>query len=165
MKSFHDYHGILASPEIDAVLVTVPDHSHALIAIEAAIAGKHVYVQKPVTYSIAEAIGLRRAVEAKNIILQTGSQQRSEHPWRSFRAASEAVRNGRIGQLQTIKIGVGLDKPSGRTPAPMPVPENLDYERWLGPAPEQPYMEHRVHPQNASTAAPAGSPRKISAWA
>ena len=113
MKSFHDYHGILASPEIDAVLVTVPDHSHALIAIEAALAGKHVYVQKPVTYSIAEAIGLRRAVEAKSVILQTGSQQRSEHPWRSFRAASEAVRDGRIGRLQTIKIGVGLDKPSG----------------------------------------------------
>ncbi len=147
VKSFHDFHEVLAASEIDAVVVTVPDHSHALIAIAAAIAGKHVYVQKPVTYSIAEAIGLRRAVEAKKIILQTGSQQRSEHPWRSFRAASEAVRNGRLGQLHTIKIGLGLDHPSGRPPAPMPVPENLDYERWLGPAPEQPYMEDRVHPQ------------------
>src|ERR1700748_1595778 len=78
VKTFHDYHDILASPEIDAVVITVPDHSHALLAIKAAIAGKHVYVQKPVTYSIAEAIGLRRAVEAKKIILQTGSQQRSE---------------------------------------------------------------------------------------
>ena len=148
VKTFHDYHDVLASPDIDAVIVTVPDHSHALIAIEAAIAGKHVYVQKPVTYNIAEAIGLRRAVEAKKIILQTGSQQRSERPWKSFRAASEAVRNGRIGQLQTIKIGVGLDKSSGKKPLPMPVPENLDYERWLGSAPEQPYMEGRVHPQN-----------------
>ena len=148
VKTFHDYHDVLASPDIDAVIVTVPDHSHALVAIEAAIAGKHVYVQKPVTYNIAEAIGLRRAVEAKKIILQTGSQQRSERPWKSFRAASEAVRNGRIGQLKTIKIGVGLDKPSGHAPAPMPVPENLDYERWLGAAPEQPYMEGRVHPQN-----------------
>jgi myo-inositol 2-dehydrogenase/D-chiro-inositol 1-dehydrogenase len=148
VKTFHDYHDILASPEIDAVVITVPDHSHALLAIHAAIAGKHVYVQKPVTYSIAEAIGLRRAVEAKKIILQTGSQQRSERPWKSFRAASEAVRNGRIGQLKTIKIGVGLDKPSGHAPAPMPVPPNFDYERWLGSAPEQPYMELRVHPQN-----------------
>jgi predicted dehydrogenase len=148
VKTFHDYHDVLASPEIDAVVVTVPDHWHALIAIEAAAAGKHVYVQKPVTYSILEAIGLRRAVEAKKIILQTGSQQRSERPWKSFRAASEAVRNGRIGQLRTIKIGIGLDKPSGKKPAPMPVPENLDYERWLGAAPEQPYMEGRVHPQN-----------------
>jgi myo-inositol 2-dehydrogenase / D-chiro-inositol 1-dehydrogenase len=149
IKTFHDYHDVLASPEIDAVVVTVPDHSHAIVAVEAAIAGKHIYVQKPVTYSIAEAIGLRRAVEAKKIILQTGSQQRSEHPWHSFRAASEAVRNGRLGRLKTIKIGIGLDQASGHKPAPMRVPPNLDYERWLGAAPEQPYMEGRVHPQNS----------------
>jgi myo-inositol 2-dehydrogenase / D-chiro-inositol 1-dehydrogenase len=149
IKTFHDYHDVLASPEIDAVVVTVPDHSHARVAIEAAIAGKHIYVQKPVTYSIAEAIALRKTVEATKIILQTGSQQRSERPWKSFRAASEAVRNGRIGQLKTIKIGVGLDKPSGHMPAPMPVPPDLDYERWLGSAPEQPYMEGRGHPQNS----------------
>jgi predicted dehydrogenase len=149
VKTFHDYHDVLASPDIDAVVVTVPDHSHARLAIAAAIAGKHVYVQKPVTYSIVEAIGLRRAVEAKKIILQTGSQQRSERPWGSFRKASEFVRNGRIGQLKTIKIGVGLDKASGHAPAPMPVPENLDYERWLGSAPEQAYMELRGHPQNS----------------
>jgi predicted dehydrogenase len=149
VKTFHDYHDVLASPDVDAVVVTVPDHSHALVAIQAAIAGKHVYVQKPVTYSIEEAIGLRKAVEAKKIILQTGSQQRSERPWGSFRKASEAVRNGRIGQLQTIKIGIGLDKASGFAPAPMPAPDNLDYERWLGSAPEQPYMERRVHPQDS----------------
>ncbi len=149
VKTFHDYREVLASPDIDAVVVTVPDHSHALVAISAAIAGKHIYVQKPVTYNIAEAIGLRKAVEAKKIILQTGSQQRSEHPWGSFRKASEAVRNGRIGQLKTIKIGIGLDHASGHPPAPMPVPENLDFERWLGSAPEQPYMERRVHPQNS----------------
>ena len=149
VKTFHDYREVLTSPEIDAVVISVPDHSHARLAIEAAIAGKHVYVQKPVTYNIAEAVGLRRAVEATKIILQTGSQQRSERPWRSFRAASEAVRNGRIGQLKTIRIGIGLDKPSGHAPNPMPVPHNLDYERWLGSAPEQPYMELRVHPQNS----------------
>ena len=117
IKTYHDYRDVLAAPDIDAVVITVPDHSHARLAIEAAIARKHIYVQKPVTYSIAEAIGLRRAVEATKVILQTGSQQRSERPWRSFRAASEAVRNGRIGQLQTIRIGVGLDKPSGKVPA------------------------------------------------
>jgi predicted dehydrogenase len=154
IKTFHDYHDVLASPEIDAVVITVPDHWHALVAIEAAIAGKHVYVQKPVTYDIIEAIGLRKAVEAKKIILQTGSQQRSEHPWGSFRKASEAVRNGRLGQLKTIKIGVGLDQASGKPPAPMTVPENLDFERWLGSAPEQPYMEGRVHPQDSLTGRP-----------
>jgi myo-inositol 2-dehydrogenase/D-chiro-inositol 1-dehydrogenase len=149
VRTYHDYHDILASPDIDAVVVTVPDYLHALVAIEAAIAGKHIYVQKPVTYSIVEAMALRRTVEAKGIILQTGSQQRSERPWGSFRKASEAVRNGRLGQLHTIKIGVGIDKPSGHRPAPMPVPATLDYERLLGPAPEQPYMELRVHPQNS----------------
>jgi predicted dehydrogenase len=149
VKTFHDYRDVLASPEIDAIVVTVPDHSHARLAIAAAIAAKHVYVQKPVTYSIVEAIALRKTVEATKIILQTGSQQRSEHPWKSFRVASEAVRNGRIGQLQTIKIGVGLDKASGHAPAPMRVPENLDYEHWLGSAPEQAYMERRVHPQDS----------------
>ncbi len=154
VKTFHDYHDILAAADIDAVVISVPDHSHAIVAIEAALAGKHIYVQKPVTYSIAEAIGLRKAVEAKKIILQTGSQQRSERPWRSFRAASEAVRNGRIGQLKTIKIGVGLDHASGHAPAPTPVPENLDFERWLGSAPEQPYMEPRVHPQDSQDGRP-----------
>jgi myo-inositol 2-dehydrogenase/D-chiro-inositol 1-dehydrogenase len=149
VKSFHDYHDVLASPEIDGVVITVPDHSHARLAIDAAIAGKAVYVQKPVTYSIAEAIGLRKAVAATKIILQTGSQQRSERPWQSFRAASEAVRNGRIGQLHTIKIGLGMDQPSGHLPAPMPVPPNLDYEHWLGSAPEQSYMERHVHPQDS----------------
>jgi predicted dehydrogenase len=154
IKTFHDYHDILASPEIDAVVVTVPDHWHALVAIEAVIAGKHIYVQKPVTYDIVEAIGLRKAVEAKKIILQTGSQQRSERPWGSFRKASEAVRNGKIGQLKTIKIGVGLDHASGKKPLPMPVPENLDFETWLGSAPQQPYMEGRVHPQDSLNGRP-----------
>ncbi len=154
IKAFHDYREILASPEIDAVIVTVPDHSHALVAIEAVLAGKHVYLQKPVTYNIAEGIGLRKAVQAKGIILQAGSQQRSQRPWHSFRAASEAVRNGRIGRLRTIKIGLGLDKSSGHAPAPMPVPPNLDYERWLGSAPEQPYMEGRVHPQESASGRP-----------
>ena len=154
IKTYVDYRDVLAAPEIDAVVVTVPDHSHARQAIEAAIAGKHIYIQKPVTYNIAEAIGLRRAVEATGIILQTGSQQRSERPWHSFRAASEAVRNGRVGQLKTIKIGIGLDRPSGHPPAPMPVPGDLDYERWLGSAPEQPYMERRVHSQTSITDRP-----------
>jgi myo-inositol 2-dehydrogenase/D-chiro-inositol 1-dehydrogenase len=149
IRTYHNFHDVLAAPDIQAVVITIPDHSHAYVAIAAALAGKHVYVQKPVTYSIAEAICLRRAVEAKKIILQTGSQQRSERPWGSFRAASEAVRNGRIGQLQTIRIGVGIDKAAGKKPASMAVPANLDYEHWLGPAPEQSYMEGHVHPQHS----------------
>ncbi|TAK92577.1 MAG: Gfo/Idh/MocA family oxidoreductase [Verrucomicrobia bacterium] len=153
-KTFSDFHDVLASKEIDAVVVSVPDHWHALVATSAALAGKNIYVQKPITYNIAESIALRKAVRARKVILQTGSQQRSEHPFPAFRPASEAVRNGRIGKLKTIKIGIGLDKPSGKKPAPMTVPENLNFDRWLGAAPEQPYMEGRVHPQDSLSGRP-----------
>jgi myo-inositol 2-dehydrogenase / D-chiro-inositol 1-dehydrogenase len=159
VKTYRDYREVLASPEIDAVIVTVPDHAHALIAIQAAIAGKHLYVQKPVTYSIAEAIGLRRAVEARDVILQTGSQQRSERPWGSFRKASEAVRNGRIGQVQTIRIGLGLDRPRCAcrriwiTSAGWARPRNSLI--WRGAS----------TPRTAWRAGRAGSRRRISAWA
>lgn len=145
--SYRDYREVLARADIDAVIVTPPDHWHAIIAVEAALAGKDLYVQKPITYDIAESIALRTAVRAKGRILQTGSQQRSSNPWNTFRIASEAVRNGRIGTLRTIRVGIGQDQPRGRGPMAQPVPATFDYETWLGPAPEQPYMEERVHPQ------------------
>ncbi len=149
VKIYPSYQAVLADPAVDAVVVSLPDHWHGLVATAAAIAGKHMYVQKPLTYNIEEAIALRKAVQAKKVILQTGSQQRSESPFAAFRAASEAVRNGRVGKLKTIKIGVGIDKPSGKRPAPMPVPDSFDFETWLGSAPQQPYMEGKVHPQNS----------------
>ncbi len=154
VRAFRDHRELLAQKDVDAVVVSTPDHWHALVAVEAAIAGKHLYVQKPVTYDVAEAIALRKVVHAKGVVLQTGSQQRSEEPWSSFRVASELVRNGRVGRLKTIRIGLGIDAPSGKRPAPMEVPPNLDFERWLGAAPEQPYMEGRVHPQESLTGRP-----------
>jgi len=148
VKAYHDFHEVLSRKDIDAVIVSVPDHQHAFVAIQAVLAGKDVYVQKPLTYSISEAIALRSAVKAKKRILQTGSQQRSEKPWNTFRIASEAVRNGRIGKIQTVKIGIGIDKPKGIKPQSQTPPTTFDYERWLGAAPEQPYMELRCHPQD-----------------
>jgi myo-inositol 2-dehydrogenase / D-chiro-inositol 1-dehydrogenase len=127
-------------------VVSVPDHWHAQIAVEAVLAGKDVYVQKPMTYTIAESIALRKATRAKKRVLQVGSQLRSTEP---FRRVTELVRNGAIGRVHTVKISVGRDKPSGRAPTPEAVPATLDYMRWLGPAPEQPYMEGRVHPQDS----------------
>jgi predicted dehydrogenase len=147
IKAYRDYHEVLARSDIDAVIVTPPDHWHAIIAVEAALAGKDIHVQKPITYDIAEAIALRTAVRAKKRILQTGSQQRSSKPWNTFRIATEAVRNGRIGQIKVVRIGIGQDQPKGVPPRPQPVPKTLDFQTWLGPAPEQPYMEERVHPQ------------------
>jgi len=148
VSAYRDYHEVLARPDIDAVIVTPPDHWHALVAVEAVLAGKDLHVQKPLTYDIAEAIALRTAVRANRRILQTGSQQRSSKPWNTFRVASEAVRNGRIGQVKTVRIGIGQDQPKGQPPRPQPVPPTLLYQAWLGPAPDQPYMEDRVHPQD-----------------
>ncbi len=147
VQTYRDYHEVLARRDIDAVIVTPPDHWHALVAVEAVLAGKDLHVQKPLTYDIAEAIALRTAVRAKGRILQTGSQQRSSKPWDTFRIATEAVRNGRIGQIKVVRIGIGQDQPKGKAPRPETVPPNLDYDTWLGPAPQQPYMEDRVHPQ------------------
>jgi myo-inositol 2-dehydrogenase/D-chiro-inositol 1-dehydrogenase len=149
VKAYHDYREVLARRDVDAVIVSTPDHWHALVAVQAALAGKHLFVQKPITYDIAESIALRTVVRAKRIILQTGSQQRSEQPFFAFRRASELVRNGRVGRLRVIRIGVGIDQPSGRKPASMPVPATFDYDRWLGPVAAQPYMEGRVHPQDS----------------
>ncbi len=148
VQGYRDYREVLARADIDAVIVTPPDHWHAIIAIEAVLAGKDVYVQKPITYDIAESIALRTAVRAKGRILQTGSQQRSSKPWNTFRLASEAVRNGRIGTVRTIRIGIGQDQPKGVGPQAQAVPSTFDFATWLGPAPEQPYMEARVHPQD-----------------
>jgi myo-inositol 2-dehydrogenase / D-chiro-inositol 1-dehydrogenase len=149
VRTYHDFNELLANPDIDAVIVSVPDHQHALVAVKAVLAGKDVYVQKPLTYGVTEAIALRTAVRAKKRILQTGSQQRSEKPWNTFRIASEAVRNGRLGKIKTVKIGIGMDRAKGVKPVPETPPATFDYERWLGPAPEQPFMELRTHPQNS----------------
>ena len=147
VQAYADFHQLLALSDIDAVIVSLPDHWHALVATQAVMAGKDVYVQKPVTYDIAESIALRTVVRARQRIVQVGSQQRSSNPWQTFRMASEAVRAGRLGRLHTIRIGIGRDEPKGRPPQPQPVPTTFDYQTWLGPAREQQYMEDRVHPQ------------------
>lgn len=149
VKVYSDYKELLADDSIDAVVVSLPDHWHGLAASAAAIAGKHIYCQKPLTYNIEESIALRNAVQAKKVILQTGSQQRSETPFAAFRPAIEAVLDGRVGKLKSIEIGVGLDKASGKKPQVMPVPADFDFDVWLGSAPQQDYMEGRVHPQDS----------------
>jgi len=154
VKVYSSHHELLANQEIDAVVNSTPDHWHGLIGVAAAIAGKHIYGQKPLAYNIAEGIALKNAVRSKKVVFQTGSQQRSENPFPSFRSAIEAVRNGRIGHLKTVKIGIGKDKPSGKRPAAMPVPANFDYDSWLGSAPQQEYMEGRCHSQASFDARP-----------
>jgi myo-inositol 2-dehydrogenase / D-chiro-inositol 1-dehydrogenase len=141
---FGDYRELLAKPGIDAVIISTPDHWHAENAIAAAKAGKHIYLEKPLTHTIGEGQRLVKAVRENKIILQTGSMQRSSA---RFRTACELVRNGRLGKVHTITAHLPQDNGSGK-PDPMPVPPNLNFNMWLGPTPVQPYTEHRVHPQN-----------------
>jgi predicted dehydrogenase len=143
VTGYVDYRELLASKDVDAVLISTPDHWHALPAIAAVEAGKDVYLQKPASLTIAEGRALSNAVHRTGRIFQIGSQQRSAFQWRF---AAELVRNGRVGQLQTVLVGLPGD-PSGDEEPEMPVPKNLDYEMWLGSTPYVYYTEKRVHPQ------------------
>ena len=141
---YRNYRDLLANEDVDAVVISTPDHWHSLIAIDAVDAGKDVYLQKPASLTIAEGRLLSNAVHRSGRIFQIGSQQRSSP---QFRYAAELVRNGRIGELKTVEVGLPGDPP-GRDEPEMPVPKNLDYDTWLGSTPFVPYTENRVHPQN-----------------
>lgn len=142
VKLYRDYRELLQRDDIDGLIISTPENWHALIGVAAANAGKHMYMQKPLTYSIPEGRALVNAVRANNVILQTGSQQRSSI---HFRQICTIIRNNWLGKLKKIEVEVPTDR--GRADGdPTPVPENFDYERWLGPCPEMPYIESRVHP-------------------
>ena len=143
VAGYHDYRELLANKDIDAVVISTPDHQHARLAVEAVHAKKDVYLQKPASLTIAEGRAMCNAVQASGQILQVGSQQRS---WKQFYRACELVRNGRIGEIKHVEIGLPGD-PSGPDAPKMPVPSNLNYDAWLGSTPEVYYTEMRVHPQ------------------
>jgi predicted dehydrogenase len=114
--------------------------------MEAALAGKDIYLQKPTSLTIAEGRLLSDVVHRTGRIFQIGCQQRSLNPWPQFHCACELVRNGRIGDIRHIKIGLPID-PAGPAEPEMPVPANLNYDIWLGSTPLVYYTEKRVHPQ------------------
>ncbi|WP_299583350.1 Gfo/Idh/MocA family oxidoreductase [uncultured Sunxiuqinia sp.] len=143
VKMYEDYRELLLNKDIDAVMISTPDHWHSQPAIEAALAGKDIYLQKPTSLTVEEGRQLSDIVHRQGVILQVGTQQRSSP---QFRIAAELVRNGRIGKLHTVKVGLPGD-PSGPEAAEMPVPEGLNYDMWLGSTPEVPYTEIGVHPQ------------------
>lgn len=143
-KTYGDYRELLLNKDIDAVMISTPDHWHSQPALEAALAGKDIYVQKPTSLTVREGQQLRAAVQEKNVILQVGTQQRAMP---QFRVAAELVRNGRIGKIHTVKIGLPGD-PAGPVAPTMPIPSNLNFDMWLGSTPEVPYTEIGVHPQN-----------------
>ena len=134
-----DFHDLLARTDIDAVIIATPDHQHAFEAVHAANAGKHIYCEKPMTLTVPEGRAICTAVEANGVAFQTGSQQRTEYQ-RRFVDAVQAVRNGRIGSIERVEVGIG-DPP---IPCDLPAeeaPSDIDFDRWLGQAPERAYNE------------------------
>jgi predicted dehydrogenase len=144
ISAHSDHRELLARKDIDAVVISTPDHSHAELALAAVLAGKDIYLQKPMTMTLAEGIVLRDAIRKRKCIFQIGSQQRST---KQFRRACELVRSGRVGRLQRVEIGLPVD-PTAPDQPEQPVPANLNYDRWLGSTPLAYYTEQRVHSQS-----------------
>jgi predicted dehydrogenase len=146
-KFYADFRQLLERKDIDAVLIATPIHWHATQAVFSAQAGKDIYCEKPTAVSIHEAQALVKAVLENKRVYQAGTQQRSEYEGK-FRIACELIRNGRIGKLQEVyafRDGGGVAWPTtyGET---KPIPEELDWDLWLGPAPMMPFQgRHDAH--------------------
>jgi predicted dehydrogenase len=145
-KAYHDYRELMARDDIDAVMLAVPDHWHALVATEAARNHKDIYGEKPLARTVKEQQAIVKAVQKNEVIWQTGSWQRSVA---NFHKGAEIVRNGLIGKVTHVEVGL----PAGHfdfagTSQFMDVtapPPELDYETWIGPSKMMPYIKGRVH--------------------
>ncbi|MBI4604969.1 MAG: Gfo/Idh/MocA family oxidoreductase [Planctomycetes bacterium] len=139
----NDYRELLDRKDVDAVVISVPDHWHALAAVHACEAGKDVYCEKPLSLTVRQARAMADAARRYGRIFQTGSQQRSSG---EFLKACELVRSGRIGRVHTVHVGVwGTSRPCN-LPAEE-TPPGLDWDRWIGPAPWRPF-NRALHPFN-----------------
>jgi predicted dehydrogenase len=137
-----DFREIIDRDDIDAVCITTPDHWHAIPAVLAATAGKDIYCEKPLSLTVADGRAMVEAARRYNTVFQTGTQRRSSE---QYRFICELIRNGRIGKFQKALVAIGANNKQA-PPAdwqPMPVPEWLDYDMWLGPAPWAPYHKDR----------------------
>jgi len=137
--SYNDFRQLLARDDVDAVVIAVPDHWHGVISVMAAQAGKDIYGEKPLAHTIADGQAICDAVKKYGIVWQTGSHQRSES---QFHRACELVRNGRIGEVRTVRVGLPKGR-GGGIAKPAPVPDGFDYDMWLGPAPWAAYSPDR----------------------
>jgi predicted dehydrogenase len=145
-----DWRELIARKDIDAVMISTPDHWHVAMAVTALRAGKDVACEKPLTRCIAEGRLMSDLVAKTGRVFRTDSEFRSS---RTFHRAAQLVRNGKIGKLQRILTATPKDSTIGPQ-ADMPVPEELDYEMWQGPAPKRPYTLQRVHPRQEAKGRP-----------
>ena len=151
IRTFDNYRELIARKDIDAVVISTPDHWHAEVALAAIESGKDVYLQKPFTMTHAEGVILRDAVKRHGRILQVGSQQRS---WEQFRRAAELIRSGRIGNVQRVEIGLPTDPDGARRARPQSIPANLDLRPVVRPDAVQ--VLHRDARASAQGLQPAG---------
>ncbi|MFC1738253.1 Gfo/Idh/MocA family protein [Planctomycetota bacterium] len=135
--TYPDFRDLIARGDLDAVTIALPDHWHSIIYIAAAKAGLDIHGQKPLARTIREGRAICDAVKRYGIIWQTGSWQRSEN---DFHRAAELVRNGRIGKIHKVDVGLPTGS-SCPTKPPIPVPDTLDWNFWLGPAPYRPHCD------------------------
>ena len=143
-ETARDYRGMLDRKDLDGVIIATPDHWHALPAIHAVMAGKDVYVEKPVGHNVAEGKAMIAAARKYNKIMAVGTQQRSSS---HFQKAVEIVRSGKLGKVFWVQTWnyenispTGMGKyPDGEAPS------HVDYDRWLGPAPKRPFNPNRFH--------------------
>lgn len=140
---YSDYRKLLENKDLDAVLIGTPDHWHCLQAIHALQAGKHVYVEKPLARTITEGELIRKAAHKYGKVVQVGQHQRSGEHWQKV---VNIIQSGRVGKLRTVRLWANFDYGKGPETQPdQPVPEGVDYDMWLGPAPEQPFNPNRFH--------------------
>lgn len=140
-----DYRRVLDAKDVDAVVVTVPDHWHALMTIDACKAGKDVYCEKPLTLVIDEGKPMIDAARRHGRVVQTGTMQRSGE---EFKLAVELVQGGIVGKVKSVNVTLPSPNWIARAGKPVPdsaPPEGFDFDRWLGPAPLRPYNKNRVH--------------------
>jgi predicted dehydrogenase len=138
-----DYRKVLEDKDIDAVIVGTPDHWHCLPTVDACEAGKHVYVEKPLSNSIGECNAMLDAARRTGRLVQVGQQQRSGAHWKS---AIEFVKSGKLGTIRQVKYWANFNYGAGNRPVPdSDPPEGVDYDRWLGPAPKRPFNKNRFH--------------------
>ncbi len=154
VKLFSDFRAMNADPAIDAVLMVLPVHWHSIAAADAILHGKHIYHEKPMALSFEEARRVRAAVRKKGVVFQFGTQQRSDL---YFRWACELALNGRLGKLKEIEVSVPGGRQSELLPE-QPVPDYLDWNRWVGPAARRPSTQ-----RSSSATGTRTSP--ISRWA
>ena len=151
-KTYGDFRDLIADTEVDVVIIGAPDHWHALIAIAAANAGKHIYLEKPFAYSVEEGRAVINAVRRNGVILQHGTQQRSSAP---FQRATYLAQGGLIGDVNTV-YAISPPGPSGGDPSKTQIPAGHNYDLFTGPAPKTPFYLDMV--TRIGTAARGGTP-------